>query len=206
MTDKTTASQSPHPDRQGNRAGYRARLQGTFLPSLLDRSASTLGRSHAPMLDRLQTTTENIVGLIYTPGVSYQGARRREGGYPACSAASDFRWKADVRTIQPPLSPGSWCFLREASLLTHVYHIGPTIRPPRNITSRVVRRCTWSLPFVEAINDLRPMTHVSRDHEWCGWIIVMGGIGGLLSVDAWNGRWEMRGIPGRWRKACPRCG
>ncbi|EAU29848.1 hypothetical protein ATEG_09657 [Aspergillus terreus NIH2624] len=64
MTDKTTASQSPHPDRQGNRAGYRARLQGTFLPSLLDRSASTLGRSHAPMLDRLQTTTENIVSRI----------------------------------------------------------------------------------------------------------------------------------------------
>jgi ribosomal protein L34 len=88
----TNKPQSPNPNRQRNRAGHRARLQGTFPPLFPPTPHLPLPLTFYPLLLLLTTTK----------GQPNQRKSRRKRGYSARTATVDLWWEANVR---PPSSP-----------------------------------------------------------------------------------------------------
>jgi hypothetical protein len=118
------------------------RLSSTSRPTTRYATMSSVRPTYTWAFERRNTNTNidlETQKADKTPGLQDKGARRREGGYPASTAAFDLRRQADV------------CFYaisRRVRARMLMRNSGRTRRRQRTTSLKVVLHCIWSLRFV----------------------------------------------------------
>ena len=121
--------QSPHPHRQRNRARHRARLEGQQSSPITSTNIQTQedNELHEAETQRSLLSTENQCSSVEADiesmrtGLPHKGARRRERGYSARTAAVDLWREADVRLSALPQM--GWSTFEAASTFHEHSHL-----------------------------------------------------------------------------------